>query len=34
VANTTNNIIIRDTSGSQANAANSISATINGGKVL
>lgn len=34
VQNTTNNIIVRDTSGGQANAANSLNATINGGKVL
>lgn len=32
--NTVNNIIIRDVSGAQSNAANSINATINGGKVL
>jgi len=31
---TTNNIYIRDVSGGQANAANAISATFNGGKVL
>ena len=31
---TTNNIYIRDASGGQANAANAISATFNGGKVL